>query len=217
MILMISYIQILVGSILLSLIHASIPNHWMPLIAIAKTEKWNVRDTLSVTTITGIAHTLSTIMIGIIVGILGYKLSSTYQFITKIAAPLILITLGLIYIILDRKQNQHHHHHHINTDGLIHKKTKGKAAIITTLAIGMFFSPCIEIEAYYFTASSIGWLGIITVSVIYFFITIIGMLLLVFLGTKGLEKLNFHFMEHHEKFVSGVTLVILGFIAFFIG
>ena len=137
---MITYIQILIGSILLSLIHASIPNHWMPLIAIGKTEKWNVRDTLSVTAITGIAHTLSTIIIGIIIGILGYKLSSTYQFITKIAAPLILITLGLIYIILDRKQNQHHHHHHINTDELIHKKTKGKTAIITTLAIGMFFS-----------------------------------------------------------------------------
>lgn len=210
------YIQILIGSILLSLIHASIPNHWMPLIAIGKTEKWNVRDTLSVTAITGIAHTLSTIIIGIIVGILGYKLSSTYQFVTKIAAPSILITLGLIYIILDRRQNQHHHHHHINTDELIHKKAKGKTAIITTLAIGMFFSPCIEIEAYYLTASSIGWLGIITVSVIYFFITIIGMLLLVYFGTKGLEKLNFHFMDHHEKLVSGVTLLILGIIAFFI-
>jgi hypothetical protein len=189
----------------------------MPLIAIGKTEKWNVRDTLSVTAITGIAHTLSTIIIGIFIGILGYKLSSTYQFITKIAAPLILITLGLIYIILERKQNQHHHHHHINTDELIQKKNKSKTAIITTLAIGMFFSPCIEIEAYYLTASSIGWLGIITVSVIYFFITIIGMLLLVYFGTKGLEKLNFHFMEHHEKLVSGVTLLILGIIAFFIG
>jgi hypothetical protein len=213
---MISYIQILIGSILLSVVHASIPNHWMPLIAIGKTEKWSLKDTLSVTVITGIAHTLSTIIIGIIVGILGYKLSSTYQFITKIAAPLILIALGLIYIMMDRRKNQHHHHHHLNTDELINKKTKGKTAIITTLAIGMFFSPCIEIEAYYFTASSIGWLGITIVSVIYFFVTIIGMLLLVYFGMKGLEKLNFHFMEHHEKLVSGVTLVILGIIAFFI-
>lgn len=214
---MISYIQILIGSVLLSLIHASIPNHWMPLIAIGKTEKWNVRDTLSVTAITGIAHTLSTIMIGIIVGILGYKLSSTYQSITKIAAPLILITLGLIYIILDRRQSQHHAHHQINSDEFLNKKDTSKTAIIITLSIGMFFSPCIEIEAYYLTASSIGWLGIITVSVIYFFVTIMGMLLLVYFGTKGLEKLNFHFMEHHEKLVSGVTLVILGIIAFFIG
>jgi uncharacterized membrane protein YjjP (DUF1212 family) len=188
----------------------------MPLIAIGKTEKWSLKDTLSVTVITGIAHTLSTIIIGIIVGILGYKLSTTYQFITKIAAPLILIALGLIYIRMDRRKNQHHYHHHLNTDELINKKTKGKTAIITTLAIGMFFSPCIEIEAYYFTASSIGWLGITIVSVIYFFVTIIGMLLLVYFGMKGLEKINFHFMGHHEKLVSGVTLVILGIIAFFI-
>ncbi len=211
------FYQILIGSILLSLIHASIPNHWLPLVAIGRTEKWNSKETLSVTAITGAAHTLSTIFIGIVIGLLGYKLSSSYGFITKVAAPLILIALGIIYLIIDRRENHsHHRHHHFDENKIIKEKGRNKVALITSLSVAMFFSPCIEIEAYYFTASGIGWTGIATVSIVYFLITIAGMLLLVYLGLKGIEKFNFHFMEHHEKLVTGAVLVLLGIITFII-
>ena len=87
-------IQIFLASLLLSVIHASIPNHWLPLIAIGKTEKWTHSETMFGTVVTGFAHTLSTIIIGIIVGFVGYKLSSSYGIISGIIAPAILILLG---------------------------------------------------------------------------------------------------------------------------
>lgn len=209
--------QILLGSILLSLVHASIPNHWLPLVAIGKTEKWSRRETLGVTAITGTAHTLSTIIIGIIVGLLGYQLSSSYELITKVAAPAILVALGIIYVLMDLRKNKlHKHHHHLNPDEITKSKGKNKTAIIATLAFGMFFSPCLEIEAYYFTASKLGWLGIAIVSAVYFFITVSGIMTLVFFGLKGIEKIKSHFMEHHEFMVSGIVLILLGIISFFI-
>jgi nickel/cobalt exporter len=104
--------QIFFGSLILSLIHALIPNHWIPLIAISKTEKWSQSRTLWATTITGFAHTVSTIFVGIVVGIIGYKLSSSYQFISTIASPIILTALGIIYVALDFKNGHHHHHNH---------------------------------------------------------------------------------------------------------
>ncbi len=188
------------------------------MVAIGRTEKWNTKETLGVTAITGIAHTLSTLLIGIIIGVLGYELSSVYAFITKIIAPLILIILGLIYLIIDRKENlrHSHHHHHIDESEILKKEVRSKTALISSLAVAMFFSPCIEIEAYYFTASKIGWTGISIVSIVYFSITVIGMLLLVYLGLKGIKKINFHFMEHHEKLVTGIVLILLGIITFII-
>jgi threonine/homoserine/homoserine lactone efflux protein len=80
----------------------------------------------------------------------------------------------------------------------------------------MFFSPCLEIEAYYFVASSFGWRGIITVSIIYTSITIAGMLLLVWLGMKGVKKIKSHFLEHHEKTITGSLLILLGIAGYFI-
>jgi putative Mn2+ efflux pump MntP len=205
--------QILFGSLILSLIHALIPNHWVPLIAIGKAEKWTQGQTLSATVITGFAHTLSTVIIGIIVGFLGYALSDRYTLISETIAPLILLGLGFIYVIVDivqSRKHSHHHHDHFET-----KSGKGKSrwAILTSLSIAMFLTPCVELEAYYFQAGTIGWTGILIVSVVYTFTTVALMLILVFLGMKGIKRFNSHILEHHEKLFTGSILIILGILA----
>jgi len=214
---MTTFIQVLLGSIALSIVHASIPNHWLPLITIGRTERWTQKETLSVTAIAGVAHTFSTIIIGIIVGVLGYTLSTSYQTVTTLIAPAILILLGLVYLGIDWKENRHRvHHHHIDAENIVGTKKRNMSAIALSLAVGMFFSPCIEIEAYYFCAGMLGWLGIITVSTVYFFITVAGMLTLVSIGMKGVEKFKFHFLEHHEKLTTGSILIMLGIATFVI-
>ncbi len=213
-----SIIQILLGSLLLSLVHATIPSHWLPLIAIGKAEKWTEAEMLTVTAITGASHSISTVTIGIIVGSVGYKLSESYHYITHYVAPTILIALGLIYFYLEYRHSlikSTHHHHHIHIDDIIEKR-KSKRSIVFTLSVAMFFSPCLEIEIYYFTASRLGWLGIGIVSIVYFFVTIMGMIFLVHFASKGVRKLNWHFLEHHDKLISGVVLIIVGVLAFFV-
>lgn len=209
--------QIFIGSLLLSLVHALIPNHWIPLIAISKTEKWTQRRTLLATAITGFAHTLSTIIIGIIVGIIGYKLSASYNFISTVAAPIILAGLGIVYVALDFRGVHHHHDEHKHAPTLTEKTDKSRwRAILTSLSVAMFLTPCVEIEAYYFQAGSIGWLGIFIVSAVYILITLIVMLLLVYLGLKGIQTINTHFLEHHEKGITGIVLIGLGIFAYFV-
>ncbi len=209
--------QIIMGAFLLSIVHASIPNHWIPLVALSKSENWNEKSTMGITAIAGFSHTLSTIIIGIIVGFLGHQLSNSYSFIVGVIAPSLLILLGIIYLVLSIRENKHHHHHHHSHE--IHiddARKKTTAAIILTLVISMFFSPCLEIEAYFFVASKLGWQGIIAVSVVYTAITIAGMLLLVWLGMKGIRKIKSHFLEHHEKTITGALLIVLGIAGYFI-
>ncbi len=205
--------QLFLGSLLLGLIHPLFPNHWIPLIAISKAEKWTNKETIGATLITGFSHTLSTIIIGIIVGFVGIKLSESYSHIIRIAAPLILIIIGVIYLLLDLRSS--HHHHHFEIDNEL-KNTKTKAAIIFTLCIGLFFSPCIEIEAYYFQAATQGWIGILIVSLIYLIMTLSIMVTLVYLGLKGVNKFNSHFLDHHEKLITGIVLIVLGLLAYFV-
>ena len=80
----------------------------------------------------------------------------------------------------------------------------------------MFFSPCIEIEAYYFQAATQGWIGILLVSVVYLIMTLTIMVMLVYLGLKGVNKFNLHFLDHHEKAITGVVLILLGLLAYFV-
>jgi nickel/cobalt transporter (NicO) family protein len=207
--------QIFIGSLILSIIHASIPNHWIPLTAIGKTEKWTQRETMMATLISGIAHTLSTVFVGIIIGLAGYKLSRNHELITRTGAPAILIIIGIIYLWIDFKNSHRHSHSHYNYKEEI-IKVKSKWAVIISLSVSMFVTPCTEIEAYYFQAGTIGWVGIVIVSAVYTLTTVTLMLFLVYLGIKGIRKFDFHYLEHHDKQITGVILVLLGLLAYFI-
>jgi nickel/cobalt transporter (NicO) family protein len=207
--------QILLGSLLLSLIHALIPHHWIPIIAISKTEKWTNREAIFATFITGLSHMISTIVIGIIVGFVGIKLFEKYSSITSIVAPTILLVIGIAYLVLDFRAG-HHHHHHFDMDEEKLKNRRSKTAIITSLSIAMFLTPCVEIEAYYFQAANFGWAGIFTVSAVYLIMTLAFMSALVYIGLNGVNKLNLSFLEHHAKRITGIVLIILGIIAYFV-
>lgn len=202
--------QLIIGSFTLSILHALIPNHWIPLIAISKAEKWKTGETMLATFITAFFHLLSTILIGILVGFVGIRIFEKYEHFSHIIAPVVLIILGIIYLIIDITKKNKHSHHDIDLTA-----KKSKAAIIASLAIGMFFSPCIELEAYYFQAANFGTLGIFTVSLIYMIVTLSCIMALVYLGIIGLNKFNSHFLDHHSKSITGVVLIILGCMAFF--
>jgi nickel/cobalt exporter len=209
--------SLIVGSLLLSITHALIPNHWFPLAAVSKSENWTKSETANVTALTGFLHTISTIIIGIIIGFVGYKLGDTIELISEIYAPIILIGLGLFFIIINIR-NKSHTHCHINPEQIKKASKKSKTAIITALGTMMFFSPCVEIEAFYFTAGQFGWTGIITLSVIYLFVTVATMIVVVELSRRGLNVLNkkLHFLEHYEKLVTGIILILLGILSVFI-
>ncbi len=204
--------QLFLGSLLLSLVHATIPNHWIPVVAIGKAEKWSQRETIFVAGISGFAHTLSTVLIGITIGLIGHSLNENYTIISEKIAPALLIVLGIVYLIIDRLA----HHRHQHGDGSTNSRNRSKTAIIISLAITMFLSPCLEVEAFYFQAGALGWKGILLVSAVYMVVTVAGMLLLVYLGFKGIQAIRSHFLDHHEKMLSGIVLIILGILALFV-
>jgi len=201
--------QIFLCSLILSIVHAVIPNQRLPLIVVSKTEKMTNKETLFATFVSGIAHTLSTVLIGIIVGFVGIKLFEYYSYVPEIIAPILLISIGILFLFFDLKAFRHLHHYHFNIQDQI-KKNKSKWAILTSLSLAVFSTSCIEIEAYYFQAATIGWLGIFIVSIVYVIITLFLMFALVFLRLKGVNKFKFHYLEHHNKKITGILLILLG-------
>lgn len=201
-------ITLITGSLILSVLHALIPNHWLPVLAISKKENWTLSQTTSVTFIAGLAHALSTVLIGVIIGIVGVSLSSTVENFTNYVAPGVLIGIGLFYIY----QHHRHKHFHLHANPVINAKSK----VIITLAIAMFFSPCFEIEAYFLLAGTKGWWMILLIAILYTVVTVSGMVLWVRLTYKGLVKLNWHALEHNAGIITGITLLLTGILSFFI-
>lgn len=201
--------SIISGALIISILHAVIPNHWLPVIAIGRKEQWTLIEVTKVTFVCALAHGLSTILIGVLLSVLGAKLDDSVTHFTNIIAPIILISMGLIFIY------RHHRHKHFHVDSEL-KKKKSKSAIITALVIAMFFSPCMEIEAYFLLAGTQAKWLVVFIALMYLLITTTGMLLLVRYAYKGLLKLNWHSIEHNAGIITGLTLVATGIITFFI-
>jgi len=201
--------QILIGSILLSLLHAVIPSHWLPILSIGKKDNWTIKEVTQVTFLSGLAHALSTIIIGVILGLLGSGLSNKIEHFTHYIAPAVLIVLGVFFIY------QHHRHKHFH----LHQPPKpslSKPKIIMALVGAMFLSPCLEIEAYFLMAGTKGWWAVATIAALYLIISVTGMVLWVRLAYKGILKLDWHSVEHKAGIITGWTLIITGIISFFI-
>ena len=202
-------ITLITAALILSILHGVIPNHWLPVLAISKKEKWDLSETTRVTILAGLAHAASTVLIGVLLALIGAKLAVVVESFTAFIAPGLLVALGIFYIY------QHSRHHHFHMHGHP-EQVSNKNKIILSLASAMFFSPCFEIEAYFLVAGAQGWWLVALLAALYTVVTISGMVIWVRLAHSGLMKMNWHSLEHNAGIITGVTLMLSGLLTFFL-
>ncbi len=202
--------SILLSGLALSVLHAVIPNHWIPLVTLSKKEKWSLPQTLKITIFAGGAHVLSTVMIGLLISMLSFKLSQDFEKWTSWISPALLVALGIYFLY----QHYYHHHFHIDTSG----KQKSIRRQIRIIVIAMFFSPCLEIEALYIMAGQHSWSLTLWLTLLYVVVTLTGMLVWVYVVYQGMERLNrnWHKLEHSSGIIAGIILIATGLLSFFL-
>jgi putative Mn2+ efflux pump MntP len=202
-------LSILAGAFLMSAAHAILPDHWLPLIFISKAERWSQAETLWVTALVTIPHMVSTILLGILVGLVGFRLSSTHEALMEIVAPAMFVLIGLIYVYRNFKAKGHHHGTDISSLG-----DRSKKKVITFMATALFFSPCVPMGSYFFIVGAEGIANLALVSAVYIVVTLGTLLIMVSLGRMGVERIQWHFLEHNENLITGLILIALGLFVF---
>lgn len=203
-------LSVLAGTVLLAIVHALIPNHWLPLVAVARAEHWKQRDVTLVTFLAALAHVTGTVILGIVLGLIGKELVEEYGDTISVASSVVLIVFGLIYFTV----NLPHHHHSEQKDVAAFKRSKRKWIFI--FIIMMFLSPCLEVESLFLSAGVYGMGTVSLMAIVYAIVSIGGILLLVNLGFKGINLLPAEFIEHNEKRISGAVLILVGIVSFFL-
>jgi len=215
---------LLLGGVALSIVHALIPNHWVPFVLLGRSQRWPRARLVGITALGGFFHVLSTVLIGLLIGFAGYRLSQGQRLYTHLIAPAILGGLGVALLLADWLGRGHRHKHileyehdHAGLPGHAHARLSARQANISVAGIiaAMFFAPCIELEAYYFVAGGGGWLAIGALSVVYMVVTVGLMVALVVTATERFGD-RLHFLEHHERLVVGLVFLALAAAAFFI-
>lgn len=101
------------------------PDHYIPFVAMARSNRWTARKTVLITTLCGIGHIIGSVAIGaigILLGTLVFQIESIESFRGDTAAWL-LIGFGVAYLtwgILQAIRDVPHTHLHSHSDGTVH-------------------------------------------------------------------------------------------------
>jgi ABC-type nickel/cobalt efflux system permease component RcnA len=212
----------------LSLMHAALPNHWLPFVLVGRSLKWTRRKTLSVVALAGGGHVLATSGLGVVVWFLGkaaidrFRSEDVERFGARIAGTL-LIVLGLVYILrhllgghghshahgAEIYRDEHEHHHgepgHVHTE----KKIEERGAILT-LFLAMTFSPCEAVVAAFVSGFPFGLAYVLGLALALSLVTVLAMFVLTWLTLAGRDRLRFPWLDRNEMSFTGVILVAIG-------
>ena len=221
---------LLATSVTLAVIHTLIGvDHYLPFIVIAKANNWTVKKTMLVVFICGIGHVAGSVTLGI-AGILlasGVSKLIDIENIRGQIAAYFMILFGFIYTVYGiRYAVKNKPHRHLAQEGHTFKhahaedegnhehnaaESKNQSKTIWGLFILLLLCPCESlIPLLMYPAASHNIPAVILV-ILSFTIFIIGtMLLLTFLGLKGLRMLKTEKIERYTHVIAGTAVLLCG-------
>jgi nickel/cobalt exporter len=199
-------LELLTGTLLLSLLHAAIPNHWAPVLAVARAERWPLRRAVGLTAVAGLAHVLSTVLLGLALGLLGWRLSDHFAQVAGWAAPALLIGIGLLYALSGPG--------HAHPDPATPSR-RGKHFVLG-LSLTMFLAPCLEVQTFFLTAGTRGPAVLALLMAVYLVASVAAMCALVAVAFRGLHRFPLAGIARYERRLTGAVLVGVGIAGFFV-
>lgn len=201
-------LSLFIGALAVSGIHALLPSHWLPFVLIGRAEKWNNKKIYSALFLAGGGHVLFTSFLGIAAVWIGKRLLDYVEGLHLPISSSILILFGIIYIVIGLLKHSHEHEHQ-------HTSNIKSGTIFLSLIIMLTFSPCEAMVPLFLSAATQSWKIVIFLAFAMTIGTMASMFLLTFFALKGAQKLEFEWLEHHDKLVIGLLLLILGVLALF--
>jgi nickel/cobalt transporter (NicO) family protein len=224
---------LLLTAVTIGFVHTVVgPDHYLPFVAMAKARNWTRRKTMLVTGVCGVGHVLGSIVIGLVGIVLGASLHRIEWFegLRGDLAAWALIAFGLVYMAWGLKQawrSRRHAHEHVHADGTRHRHDHGhhtrdehahvhialdtdSLRSLTPWALFVVFilGPCealIPLLMYPASQHSAWGLGMVVSA--FAATTIVTMMGIVYLATRGLERYS-HALAGAALSLCGVGIVL---------
>ncbi len=213
------------------------PDHYLPFIVMAKARGWSRKKALAVTSLCGLGHVASSIVLGAI-GI-GFGVAvGNLEVIESVRgdwAAWALIAFGLTYLAWGLKaafKNKSHDHVHDHGDGTVHRHghthhhdhahihaEKSKIGF-TPLALFIVFvlGPCEPlIPILMYPAAEASWMGVIAVAAVFGLTTLITMTAVVAVTLVGLRQVSFAPLARFSHALAGGAVAVSGSFIVFLG
>jgi hypothetical protein len=109
---------LLIGAVAaVGVLHTVVPDHWVPITLIARQQGWTRREVARAALVAGTGHTVSTLLIGLVVWIAGVAVATRFGNLVSTVSSLALITFGAWIALWSLRELQQGGHGHTHAHG----------------------------------------------------------------------------------------------------
>lgn len=191
------------AGIVITVLHAATPDHWLPFVVVGRTSRWPTTRTVRLTLLSSSVHAGLTILTGLGIALVSLELLRRVEGIQNLLTGGLLIALGLAIMVLHGRHGSHDHGHRASD------RAAG-AGVFSLVA----FAPCYPILPLFLSVQALGWAMTFGLAAIFAAITM-GMMVALVLAAclwlpRVVETRAWSALRRHEGLILGGILVGLG-------
>jgi hypothetical protein len=197
--------------------HAILPDHWVPLAVVGRTQRYPLSRVARLSGLAGIAHVLVSLVLGGIIIAVGLQLRSSIESAQNTIVGSVLLATGVGFILfeLTGHGHSHAHHHHDHAHGHSHHhdhappgRVRGLASIM--VPFGAAASPDLTILPVFLAATAAGTGTAIGSLVAFAVVTIATIVGLTLLATVGGYQIRGNWLDRWGNAITAAVLLVIG-------
>ena len=213
-------------------LHSVLPDHWVPLAVIARTQKWTILRTAKVSLLASVGHVVTSMVLAGIIDVIGLQFRTMFETQQGHIVGAILIATGVGFLIWTftghdhGHEHQHHHQHehqhdewkpgHHGTSGTghdhPHEAQGSRASRIVGIAVpfGAAASPDLTILPIALAASGVGVAAVAGALVSFSVVTLATFVLLTVGATVAGYQFRGEWLEKNGMLLTALVLIAIG-------
>jgi len=214
-----------------AIIHALIPDHWLPFALMGRAQEWTERRTLLLAGLTGMVHVTVSILLGLAIVLTGSD--QARRIAERLGASVetlgggLLIAFGLAYGVWahfrERRAHAAHGEHAadhagggtgrglpLHAHGHLLSRWAGGALTGAALVAVIGISPCVLFQPILFAAAAAGTGAAVAAAAGFAACTVGTMIVVTWVALRGMRRLSLGFFTRYGDLLSGLIIAALG-------
>ncbi|MFI5274530.1 MAG: hypothetical protein ACHQ4H_15980 [Ktedonobacterales bacterium] len=211
---------LIVAAATVAVLHAILPDHWVPLAVVARTQRWRLTRVVRVSALAAAGHVLTSVILAGVIAVVGLQFQHQLdvQQGHLVGAVLVLTGAGFLVWGLTGHGHSHDHdgdevHEHVALTAASQQPLAKRMAAIA-VPFGVAASPDLTILPVALAASALGGAAVGGVLVVFAAVTMASFIGLTVLATIAGYQIKGEWLERHAITITALVLIVIGVVAY---
>lgn len=221
-----SVLLLVVTAGVLGVLHSILPDHWVPLAVVARTQRWSLAHVARISALAAAGHVMTSVILGAIIAVIGLAFQRQIETQQGHIVGVVLALTGLGFLVWGLTGHGHHHDHdhaaHAHDHGAhAHEPSHaeptqplGRRLAAIAVPFGVAASPDLTILPVALAAGAIGATAVGSVLFVFAALTMATFVGLTVLATLAGYQIKGEWLEDNAMTITAVVLISIGVVAY---